>query len=386
MADRMPIDYKTRELLCAITRRRDDPVARELEPLAGKILDWNSLIFLAQEHRILPLLFSRLEELGPSVPDKVRESLRVEYQRNVFHSLANTVELLDILTVFDREMIPAMPFKGVVLAASVYPDPMARPAGDLDVLIYYRHLLRATAILLERDYELKTPVHADGTPAAEDYYEYHFERRADGLVLELRWRLELTQPRFRHDLGMDWVWPRRRSALLAGATVPNMSPEVAMLVLCMHGCKHVWSRLIWVCDVAQSLAAYPDLDWKEVQREAKQSGLWRSLALGVLLAHGIAGAPVPPDILRCFQNDRSARTLAEHIQEHMFDSPGSTPKSRVPYSVQLLGFSDRLKLLLSFNFMRPNERDRALLPLPKSLYFLYYLLRPLRILRDKSAR
>ena len=205
-------------------------------------------------------------------------------------------------------------------------------------------------------------------------------------MLELRWRLELTQPRFRHDLGMDWVWPRRRSALLAGATVPNMNPEVAMLVLCMHGCKHVWSRLIWVCDVAQSLAAYPDLDWKEVQREAKQSGLWRSLALGVLLAHGIAGAPVPPDILRCFQNDRSARTLAEHIQEHMFDSPGSTPKSRVPYSVQLLGFSDRLKLLLSFNFMRPNERDRALLPLPKSLYFLYYLLRPLRILRDKSAR
>ena len=85
----------------------------------------------------MPLLFSRLEELGPSVPDKVRESLRVEYQRNVFHSLANTVELLDILTVFDREMIPAMPFKGVVLAASVYPDPMARPAGDLDVLIYY---------------------------------------------------------------------------------------------------------------------------------------------------------------------------------------------------------------------------------------------------------
>ncbi len=33
-----------------------------------------------------------------------------------------------------------MPFKGVVLGASVYGDMTARTAGDLDVLIYYRDL------------------------------------------------------------------------------------------------------------------------------------------------------------------------------------------------------------------------------------------------------
>ena len=62
------------------------------------------------------------------------------------------------------------------------------------------------------------------------------------------------------------------------------------LMLCMHGSKHVWSRLIWICDVAQLLISSPDLDWKEVIEEANQSGLWRSLALGVLLAHRVAGA------------------------------------------------------------------------------------------------
>ena len=110
------------------------------------------------------------------------------------------------------------------------------------------------------------------------------------MVLELRWRLELTQPRFKRNLGMDWVWPRRRTAMLAGAEVPDMSPEITLLMLCMHGSKHVWSRLIWICDVAQLLVSSPDLDWKEVTREANQSGLWRSLALGVLLAHRFAGA------------------------------------------------------------------------------------------------
>ena len=85
----------------------------------------------------------------------------------------------------------------------------------------------------------------------ENYYEYHFERQSDGMVLELRWRLELTQPRFKRNLGMDWVWPGKRSALLAGAEVPDMDPETALLVLCMHGSKHVWSRLIWISDVAR---------------------------------------------------------------------------------------------------------------------------------------
>jgi len=64
------------------------------------------------------------------------------------------------------------------------------------------------------------------------------------MVLELRWRLELTQPRYRHNLGMDWVWPRRQTVNLAGVDVPNLDPERSLLMLCMHASKHAWSRLI----------------------------------------------------------------------------------------------------------------------------------------------
>ena len=269
---------------------------------------------------------------------RIQKQLRSEYQRNIFHSIANSAELIDTLKEFDDEKIPAMPFKGVVLAASIYRDPSIRPAGDLDVLVYHRDLVRATDVLLRRGYRLKTEVHADGTPYASNSYEYHFERKSDGMVMELRWRLELTQPRFRRNLGMDWVWPQRRVTMLAGAEVPDMSPEVTLLVLCMHGSKHVWSRLIWICDVAQLLESRPELNWKEVLREAKRTGLWRALALGVLLAHRMAGAPVPDSILRQFESDSTAHHLALHFEENLFDAPGRTPESRVPYSVQLLGF------------------------------------------------
>ena len=71
---------------------------------------------------------------------------------------------------------------------------------------------------------------------------------------------------------MDWAWPERRTVTVAGAEVPNLSPEKTLLVLCMHGSKHAWSRLIWICDVAQLLAACPGLDWNKVNREAKRLG------------------------------------------------------------------------------------------------------------------
>jgi hypothetical protein len=382
----MPADHDSFELLRAITRQPTDATAQQIRQHAEKVSDWDSLLSLAQEHRVLPLLFSRLADMSPAVPPLTQERLQAEYHRNVFHCLANAAELIDVLKAFNQEMIPAMPFKGIVLGSSIYGSLTARSAGDVDVLIHYKHLVRATTVLLKRGYELKTPTREDGTPAILDYFEYHFERQTDGMVLELRWMLELTQPRFRRNLGMDWVWPRRRTAMLAGAEVPDMSPEITLLVLCMHGSKHVWSRLIWICDVAQLLRASPGLDWKEVIHEAKQLGLWRSLAVGVLLAHRIADGAVPQAVLRRFESDATASNLAHYLEENLFDAPGSPPPGRVPYNMQLLDFSDRARLFLSLDFLRPNERDEAVISLPKSLHALYYLIRPLRMLWDRSAR
>lgn len=338
------------ELLLAVARSSD---AERISRLAVVVRDWDSLLRLAKEHRVLPMLFLRLSDMGPEVPTFVQEHLRTEYERNIFQNLANAVELIAVLRALECEMISAMPFKGVVLGASIYHNLTTRPAGDLDLLIYYRDLVRATTVIVERGYELKTPVLADGTPALTNNYEYHFERQADGMVIELRWKFQLV--RFKHNLDMDWVWTRRRITMLAGAKVPDMSPEITLLMLCMHGSKHVWSRLIWICDVALLMASSPHLDWKDVTNEAKKVGLCRALALGVLLAHRVAGATVPQTILRRFETDLSACNLAQHIQDHLFDAPGSTPAGRMPYGFQLLDFKDRVRLLLSPDLLRPNE-------------------------------
>ena len=70
------------------------------------------------------------------------ELARIEFEHNAFHCLTNAAELLEVLNAFEKAGIAAMPFKGVVLGAAAYGDMTARTAGDLDLLIYYRDLMR----------------------------------------------------------------------------------------------------------------------------------------------------------------------------------------------------------------------------------------------------
>ena len=380
------LDPECRSLLRAIVRLPDSGDGISLAQLAGNVRNWDNVIDGALKHGVLPMLYERLAKHGSPVPAASLERMKAEYDRNTFHSLTNAAELINVLHAFGERGIPALPFKGVVLGQSIYGNITTRPAGDLDVLVFFRDLETASSFLMERGYELKALELNDGTSATDEQYELHFERASDGMVLELRWRLELTKPRFTRELGMDWVWSRRQIALLAGSQVPDLDPERALLVLCMHGAKHIWSRLIWVSDVARLLERHSNLNWDEVIREAKRVGLWRPLALGVLLAHRIAAVPVSGSILRRFEADRAVLYLARHFDKSLPQEPGRLPATGIPYFIQLLDTRDRLRMTLSLNILRPNALDRAVIQLPKSLEFLYYAIRPLRILLDRSGR
>lgn len=380
------VDHDTVQLLRAVVRQSADVPDDTISEQAKKITCWEDTIEAARQHGILPSLHFALATNQAAVPPEALKLARMEFDRNAFHCLANAAELLEVLKAFEKANIAAIPFKGVVLGATAYGDITARAAGDLDVLIHRRDLLRATRLLIERGYDLKTKVLEDGSPESKDYFEYHFERADDGMVLELRWRLELTQPRYRHDLGLDWVWSRRRTMKLAGADVLNFDAASELLMLCMHGSKHVWSRLVWICDVAKLLESEPELDWDFAQKEAKRVGLSRCLALGVLLARAVAGAQVPAEMLRSFEADRTARRLADFLDKHGTEHPGRLPDGRVPYHLQLLGSREIAAVMLSPRFLQPNARDRAVVKLPRGLTPLYYLIRPFRVLLDRDGR
>ena len=378
------LDQNAIELLRATAAPRSPATDSAFVELAKRIEHWDAVLQAAQRHGILPLLYRRIEILDFIPPDTLKHA-KSEFERNALHCMTNAEELLGVLSSFRDEAIAAIPFKGVVLAASTYGDLTLRTAGDLDLLIRFHDLKLASQILQQRGYVLKTLTLKDGSPEAETYFEYHFERDSDGMVVELRWRLELTQPRYRPNLGFDWAWNRKRVSKLVGADIPTLDPVSCLLVLCMHGSKHAWSRWMWVCDVAMLIESEPALDWDFARQEAKRVGLERCLALGVLLAHR-ACANVPQQVISAFEADRDALSMAEFFAHRIFQSPGATPAGRVPYFLRILGRRDRMRSMFSPSILRPNERDRAAVKLPKALHPLYYVIRPFRILLDRSSR
>lgn len=333
------------------------------------ISDWDSVCRIAQEHGVLPLISRRLADWAGAMPEDQACRIREEAWRNTARNGALAFELLRIIPAFTSAGIPALPFKGVVLATQLDGDLAHRPAGDIDILIHFADRHRAAEVMKEAGYILE--------PGDSDAVEVQFKRESDGMIVELCWSLSPSW--FRRELGLDAVWPHRCSCVLLGTAIPTFGPEHTLILLCLHGTKHEWMRLFWIRDVIQFLHVHPDLDWDFVQREARRLGLWRSVGLGVLLSHRLGGVGVADVVLRRFEADTRVRRLEEHVRRHLFDARYRQLDS-LPNHYSVLDFRDRMRSLLKAGFAAPGSRDCAAIPLPGALGFLYYLVRPLRLM------
>ncbi|NJN18389.1 MAG: nucleotidyltransferase family protein [Oscillochloris sp.] len=102
---------------------------------APQAIDWDSLLSLAERHRVLPLLVAGLLD----VPALLRDRARAEALRSMM--LAG--ELRHILSLLKQAGVTAIPYKGPALALQIYGNAALRQGGDLDLLIAPRDLMPA---------------------------------------------------------------------------------------------------------------------------------------------------------------------------------------------------------------------------------------------------
>ncbi len=192
---------KTNSGSCARWRRGPDSRARR-ERIANwdiRRLDWSEVIRLAEHHGVLPLVAHTLIESGSRkmVPENARElppeierSLRSAYEANLRRSLWFTAELARIMQHFERRELRALPYKGPVLAQSLYHDQALRSFSDLDFLISPADFERAKQTLGRNRI---SPL-CRYAPAVERFwlrtgYERSFDGAAGANLVELQWAL-----------------------------------------------------------------------------------------------------------------------------------------------------------------------------------------------------
>ena len=350
-----------------------------IRSLVHENVDWQYVIKIAQRHGVMPLLYKSLSSAcREAVPPTIMETLKEHYQANDRRNLFLTGELIRLLHLFDSNGIPAFPFKGPALAASVYGDLALRQFSDLDILMQRQDVVKARDLLISSGYTTEFQFKKIQTDALLKYqYELPFTHKSGKIFVELQWELV---PRYLNcALVSKYLW-KHSEPVTDTSGLPLLQPEYLLPMLCIHGTKDFWRQLIWVCDVAEMVRIYKDLDWDSVMTLAENLGCQRMLFLGLYLAKDILGASFPDEVLQQTEANPVVKGLAGQVKRWLFEGNEDIPG--VENLLFYLRSKERLKDRIMYSqrlLTTISPRDWAFLPLPSSLSFLYYLLRPIRL-------
>jgi Uncharacterised nucleotidyltransferase len=379
-------------LCCARTHMKPDTAERVGQVLKENI-DWDYIMHEALYHGTIPLLFWNLSRLAPDdVPETTLTQLKASYNAIACRNLCLTGELLKLLNLFRECGIRALPLKGPALTATAYGNLSLRQFCDLDILVPKEDMLKAKEVLMMHGYHPKLDLTADEETAyLESHHDYKFVRSKDSMVVEIQWGV--TQWSFAFPFDFEDAWKHREVISVAGASAPNLAPEILLLMLCVHGTKHRWEQLKWICDIAEMVDTYREkLDWDRLMDQACSLGGERMLLLGLFLAHDLLLAELPEETLERIHNDPQVKLLAGQVSKQLFHEASNPARIRdeLPffYWKSRERLRDKLALLLRyfpeyfFRMMVPNKRDEAFLLVPSFLSSSYYLIRPIRLVRE----
>jgi hypothetical protein len=345
--------------------------------------DGSRLLVLAEEHGVIGHLAACLRGFQEDlVTPEIRQQLADRQRAQNFLTLRLTAELFRLLERFASARIAALVVKGPVLAMQAYGDPAMRSYGDLDLLVRQRDIRRATELMIAAGYQAAVPLRA--IDAGKIPGQYLFSKPDSKLLVELH--NDFTLRYFPRRLPIEEFFARQIRVRLDTYEVPALSVEDELVLICIHGAKHFWERLIWIADVAALVSRQSSIDWDRALESAKAVGAERMLHTGLRLVADLLHTPLPEKISVRVRADIAAAGLVEGILRWLpaagFAPPGLFERAAFRLCMRGSAISAPgylLRLLLS-----PTEEDWQQGTEESHHRFLDVLRRPFRLARKYS--
>lgn len=352
---------------------------QDLALLLQQSIDWKILLDLADHHGVQPLLCQRLSSMAEFIPADEMRALEQNYQTNLHKAMLLSLELIRIYDLLASLGLKVLAYKGLALAQTVYGDIALRHAGDIDILIRASDFSRIRDAVQELGYTPHAPVpEAQERAYLKSGYECAFDGIAGPNLLELQWAI---QPRFyAADYDMDGLFRRAVTVPVAGRIMQTPCAEDLYIILSLHAAKHVWGRLIWLCDLAR-LMNLPTINWTLIAERAKDLSIVRILRVGMLLANRMLGAPIPAAAEASLPQDAAAQAFAEEIEPSITRETLFNVESFEYFRLMLRlreAKSNRLRFLMRLIFT-PGPGEWEAIQLPALLSPLYRLVRLSRL-------
>jgi hypothetical protein len=372
-------------LLCCLRARLDAETVARLRVLVVGGLDWEYLFRFVPRHSVVPLTSARLQQYASDlIPPAELQRLKKHYQENIARNLILTGELVRIIELLAHSGIEAVPYKGPVLAAFAYGDLALRRYVDLDIMVRKSDVWRARDVLLADGYSQTRALNLDQQQLLlQTQHNLQFSRSGHKLIVELHW--EVASHFFASSVQADQLWKNLVTIQLQGASVKTLSADDLLFSLCVHGSRHLWERLSWICDLAMIVERH-ELNWSNLLQRAADTHSERMFLLGVHLAAALLGAKLPEVVLKSIKADSELDKLATQIVQRLFNGTEhvpATPSEILKYNLRVRqGLVSRASYGL-FMFS-PTDSDLSMVSLPQRLSLGYYFLRPFRMLFKKK--
>lgn len=372
-------------LLCCARLNLSVAGRLRIEELCSSV-DWSQVIELAQWHGMNALLHHRLHEVQWfRVPNEHRKVIVGRAKASKVHQLLLTSHLLKVHDALRNANINVLHWKGITLDHLLYGGKLLRLSGDMDILIRKTDVLRVKSVLAGLGYQPLFDLSKAGQESEliRLYKDYVFINKQTNHKVEVHWSL------MRRDVSTNFDWaffkPKARAVCVGGKQLETFGPEDLMLSLCMHGARHRFERLKWLCDIGQMIEMYPLLNWDLIREQSRAQSVERMSLLSAHLVDKLLQVKIPTGLEESISGNAKLHRLGIEVTNGLTDiSDGKRPLSRIPFELSLLdSLSARIRYFF-FLAISPNTQD---VPVPNSSFIygaIQYISRILSIIRRRG--
>lgn len=356
-----------------------------LDDVGYKNIEESKLLHWEKRHRVLLYPFIRAYERKYFSTDFLK-LCRSNYLKN-YNRVVQVEKFFQKFNEFlSTHSLHAIVLKGVPVAENYYPDKYMRHSRDVDVLVEQHQINFVAAWLKSEGFLLSTDYFLYNKKQQKVFFKnnHHFCFRGANvdypIIIELHWKLSSNDdvcdvnP---FEIGYNWL----NSSYDHLHTLSHIDQ---LIYLCVHGTEHGWYRLKWLLDLP-FLSKVVIFEWQHVKVRANELNAIEHVKLSIYLLYHLTGKILIPGIEVDF--------VENHIKIKVLKLVGRINKPAMIETGYLAAFR-QIIFLSSFNNRKWHSSfwskwwispaDWKSFPLPNSLFFLYYLLRPFFWLIRKS--
>ena len=219
-------------------------------------------------------------------------------------------ELQTLLQTFEQSGIRCRSFKGPVWKDILSPELLFRQCTDMDVLVDSRQIPRVLTMLQDlgycNDYDLSFE---QVQRLVAHVFSMEFRHAQNGFILDLHW--DLTEG---YCLAPFTNRETQPDVNAFDNSLQTFDDSLILFLILMHGAKNNYETFIYAADLFCWMSQHPDWDWGRTVRRYRSAGLVRFLTVGLGLTHSMLDAPLPTQVQRALDKDRTAVHLINQIR------------------------------------------------------------------------